>query len=117
MQIIDFSILEQFCELLGENGKNEARELVNLYLQDAPEQIKTMQDSLEANEIEIFKRAAHTFKSSSANVGASGIQTLCQSMENEATTGNLDTLKTPLTEVITQFQQVKDELQKWSDTQ
>ena len=75
-----------------------------------------MQDSLAANEAEIFKRAAHTFKSSSANVGAFGVQALCQTMENEATTDNPDTLKTALAEVITQFQQVKDELQNWADT-
>lgn len=114
MSVIDFSILEQFCELLGEDGKSESCELINLYLTDGLAQIALMEESLKKQDAETFRRAAHTFKSSSANVGAFDLQALCQSMETQAVSGDITPLKDPLTLAIEQFDQVKNELQQWA---
>jgi len=113
MANVDFSILEQFCELMGDDGKSEAADLVTLYLSDAPEQITAMQRSLESNDSETFRRAAHTFKSSSANVGAFDLQALCQYMETKASAGDMSTLSTSLDATIKNFDLVKQALNQW----
>ena len=114
MSAVDFSILEQFCELLGDDGKAEACELINLYLEDAPIHIEVMKKSLITQDTEAFRRAAHTLKSSSANVGGLDLQTLCQTMETAAVNGSIDPLKESLDLAEAQFNQVKAELQQWA---
>ena len=115
MSYVNFSILEQFCELLGEDGKSETKELIDLYLTDAPEQLQIMQESLLSDDAEAFKRAAHSFKSSSANVGAFDLQALCQVMEDQASTGEIASLKKELTAATSQFEKVKAELLAWGN--
>ena len=113
MSKIDFSVLEQFCELLGEDGKKEANELVQLYLTDAPEQIDLMRQGLSSDDNEQLKRAAHTLKSSSANVGAMDLQRVCQTLEDQA--GNIDTtsLSKQVHHIMHQFEAIKTQLQQW----
>ena len=113
MSCVDFSVLEQFCELLGEDGRNETKELIDLYLTDAPEQLQMMQEGLLSDNMETFKRAAHSFKSSSANIGAFDLQALCQVMENQASTGEIASLEKELTTAKSQFEKVKAELSTW----
>ncbi len=114
MAVIDFSVLEQFCELLGEDGKKEAGELVSLYLTDAPVQIGTMEKGLSEQSAETVRNAAHTFKSSCANVGAFELQNICQVMETEAANGDLSNIKNALAQVTEQFNNVKISLEQWA---
>ncbi len=89
MGAVDFSVLEQFKELMGDEGEDEVRDLVNLYLDDAPNQISAMKESLSGSNAEEFCRAAHSFKSSSANIGAFGLQTICSELETMGKAHNL----------------------------
>ncbi|MCL6271481.1 Hpt domain-containing protein [Sansalvadorimonas sp. 2012CJ34-2] len=94
---VDFSILEQFKELMGDEGEDEVKDLVTLYLEDAPNQIRAMKYALSGSNAEDFQRAAHSFKSSSANIGAFGLQTICLELE---TMGKENSLGEPTRELI-----------------
>ncbi len=89
MEPVDFSILNEFKELMGDDGPQEVQELVNLYLEDAPAQLSNMRTSLAAGDLEVLKRAAHSFKSSCGNIGALGLQSLCLELEQKAAAGDV----------------------------
>ncbi|WP_281648441.1 Hpt domain-containing protein [Parendozoicomonas sp. Alg238-R29] len=96
MDPIDFSVLDEFKELMGDEGEEEVKELVTLYLEDGPTQLRLMRESLGNGDIESFRRAAHSFKSSCGNIGALGLQALCLDLEQKAADSGLDEACTPL---------------------
>ena len=90
MESVDFSVLDEFKELMGDEGEEEVRDLVNLYLEDGPVQLGEMKSSLASGDAETFKRAAHSFKSSCGNIGAQQLQTICQELETKTSDGTID---------------------------
>jgi len=65
------------------------KELIDAYLEDSPELISALQESLAAGKGVEFTRAAHTLKSSSASVGAAGLSALAKELELMAKESNL----------------------------
>jgi HPt (histidine-containing phosphotransfer) domain-containing protein len=60
------------------------KELLTLFLQNAPKQIQSMRSALQAADLKQIAREAHALKSSSANVGASMLAALCLQLESAA---------------------------------
>lgn len=78
---IDLSVLLGFEEAQGEGEPDLIIELIDLYLDDCPRQLSVMKDSvLKADEISL-KRAAHTLKGSSANLGVNSVAGFCAEIE------------------------------------
>lgn len=78
---VDLSVLLGFAEAQCEDEPDLIVELIDLYLADFPQQLSAMKDSiLQADEIAL-KRAAHTLKGSSANLGVNGVAMLCEEIE------------------------------------
>jgi HPt (histidine-containing phosphotransfer) domain-containing protein len=50
-------------------------------------------DGLNRGDVKLVERAAHTLKSSSANIGAIGLSALCKEMEERARTQGCDAVK------------------------
>ena len=108
MEPVDFSVLDEFKELMGDEGEEEMKELVGLYLEDGPAQLTLMTDSLADGDVEGFKRAAHSFKSSCGNIGAMGLQALCLDLEQKAIAGELGAACEPiLAQAVSGFEDVK----------
>ncbi|MBE8214826.1 MAG: Hpt domain-containing protein [Endozoicomonadaceae bacterium] len=112
MSIMDFSILEQFCELLGDDDKTEVNDLIQIYLADTPKQLAMMDNSLKIQDLEAFKRAAHSLKSSCANVGAIEFSQWAQSLESMNTIASPE-LQNELNIGQTHFKQTTDKLKQW----
>lgn len=78
---VDLSVLLSFSEAQCEDEPDLIVELIDLYLADFSQQLSVMKDSvLKADEISL-KRAAHTLKGSSANLGVNGAAVLCEKIE------------------------------------
>jgi HPt (histidine-containing phosphotransfer) domain-containing protein len=78
---LDLSVMLGFAEMQSEDEPDLIVELIDLYLADFPQQLSVMKDSVSrADEISL-KRAAHTLKGSSANLGINGIAAICQLIE------------------------------------
>jgi PAS domain S-box-containing protein len=65
-------------------------EVVDAFLADAPALIATLRSSLEEQNAEELRRAAHTLKSNGATLGAGGFAELCRMLEQRAKEGELD---------------------------
>jgi len=78
---IDMSVLTGFEEAQCKGEPDLIVELIDLYLANVPQQLSAMKVSvLKADEISL-KRAAHTLKGSSANLGVKCVATLCEEIE------------------------------------
>jgi HPt (histidine-containing phosphotransfer) domain-containing protein len=65
-------------------------ELVDVYLQDAPEQIQQMRAGLASGDIEGVRRAAHSLKSNSASLGANRLANAARELEMIAKSSTLE---------------------------
>jgi len=68
-------------ELKQATGADFIDELVDTYLDDAPRLMQELKSSLEAQDAETFRRAAHSLKSNSATFGANGLSGMARELE------------------------------------
>ena len=65
-------------------------ELIDTFGEDARELVGTLRRALAETDIDAFRRAAHSLKSTSETVGATGLAALARELESMARTGRLD---------------------------
>ncbi len=70
-----------FQELKDMSGADFIDELVNTFLEDAPNLVDEMRSALKVNDAEAFRRAAHSLKSNSATFGANRLSGLAKELE------------------------------------
>jgi CheY-like chemotaxis protein/HPt (histidine-containing phosphotransfer) domain-containing protein len=76
-------------------------EVVDVFLTDAPGLVAALRSSLEREDTEELRRAAHTLKSNGSTLGAVGFAKLCRTVEQDAKEGRLDGVG-PIVEQIEQ---------------
>jgi len=84
---LDAAALESLRELGGDEFLGE---LIDTFLEEAPELLAAIRRSLEQNDVHELRRAAHTLKSNGATFGAEGFSELCRRLEGQARTGELE---------------------------
>jgi len=77
---VDLAVLTEFEEVRQEGEPDLVVELIDLYLQDAPRQLKTITAALETTDKISLKRAAHTLKGSSASLGIRHVAEICEKL-------------------------------------
>jgi CheY-like chemotaxis protein/HPt (histidine-containing phosphotransfer) domain-containing protein len=110
-------------EILSQNALNGIRSLsegmlekiVDLYLQESPKQLQGLKDAIGAEDAEKVQKVAHSFKSSSANLGAIELSEICKQLEMEARGKSL--LKAPdlLVSIESEYAEVKQALMAETD--
>jgi len=76
-------------EMLKEIMEDEFSLLVNTFLTDALERIEQINTAITDNSAEDIRRAAHSFKGSSANIGAHVLQGICLTLETAGHDGDI----------------------------
>ena len=86
------SVIDQrtFAELKQMSGEDFINELIDAFLDDAPNMITGMRDALLAKDVESFRRNAHSMKSNASTFGAVELSTLARELELMARENNLD---------------------------
>lgn len=82
VDILDQSLLDQIRSLQQEGQPDLLREVAALYLKDSPALLATIKEALVQGDANAIRQAAHTLKSSSANLGATKLAHICQELEN-----------------------------------
>lgn len=83
--LMDFGRLKEFREFDDEE-RTMTREVVGLFLGDAPQRIDDIAAAISTNDALALSRAAHALKGAASNVGAVAIQQVCASLEETART-------------------------------
>jgi PAS domain S-box-containing protein len=84
---VDRSALDRLAESMG--GAFVV-ELIDTFREDARELIATLRRAVPASELDAVRRAAHSLKSTSESLGATGLATLARDLEAAARAGRLD---------------------------
>ncbi len=82
--VLDMRVIEGLRELGGTEDPGLLVEVIGMFLEDAPARLRELQLGFETKDIRLLERAAHSLKSASANVGATGLSDLCKRMEESA---------------------------------
>jgi CheY-like chemotaxis protein/HPt (histidine-containing phosphotransfer) domain-containing protein len=100
---VDLSILNDLKELMEEDFAG----LVDTYLRDAPQYLLKMHDAIKSNDSKTLCAAAHTLKSSSANMGAMQLSALAKSLEMLGREGTVSGSANYFNQAIAEFKKVK----------
>jgi two-component system sensor histidine kinase/response regulator len=90
--VLDLRVLDELRELGGTEDPGLIAELIEIFLTDAPQRLQEISTALSTGDLKIVERAAHTLKSSSANIGATRLSKLCKEMEEVARAQRLDAI-------------------------
>jgi HPt (histidine-containing phosphotransfer) domain-containing protein len=78
---LDMETLNAFEELQSDDGSDLIIELIDLYLQDAPQQIVAIGKASAAAGWAQLRRAAHNLKGSSSTLGVRHVAEICEKLE------------------------------------
>jgi HPt (histidine-containing phosphotransfer) domain-containing protein len=87
MTVIDKATFEELKQISGADFINE---LIDVFLEDAPQMIQNMQSAVAAGDIESFRRNAHSLKSNAYTFGATELGALAKELELMGKQSNLD---------------------------
>lgn len=108
--IIDPTGLQNLLDSIG-GDESFLGELIEAYLEDSPNLLAEMHQALASNDSEIFRRAAHSLKSNSANFGAMSLSKMSGELEELAKSGALDKASVKLAQVERDYWKVKEALE------
>ncbi len=86
---VDRDVLEQLQVSLGAESPAIIAEIIDLFLEDLPLQIAMIEEGVRDGAAVVVQRAAHTVKASAATVGAHGLATQSQALEDLVRRGDL----------------------------
>jgi HPt (histidine-containing phosphotransfer) domain-containing protein len=72
-----------FEDLQATAGADFVRELVDTFLGEAPSMLRDLRAALAANDVQRFRRVAHSLKSNSNTFGALGLGTMARTLEQQ----------------------------------
>ena len=90
--VIDRNALQQISELDPEQDGSLLASIIDTYVENAEVLMLELSEAAEQEDLETAVRAAHSLKSSSANVGARRFSGLCATMEKGGRQGSVDSI-------------------------
>lgn len=87
MSVIDKATFEELKQISGDDFITE---LIDAFLDDAPNMIDQMQAALTAKDVESFRRNAHSLKSNANTFGATQLARLAKELELMSRENNLE---------------------------
>lgn len=97
--------------LLRIGGRGFLREMIDLFLEHAPERIRSARAALEDGDHQTLYRAAHSLKSTAGNLGARGLQRVSERVEARAAERDLEAVPPLLEEMGRRFEEVRERLE------
>jgi histidine phosphotransfer protein HptB len=87
MPVIDKAAFEELKQMSGPDFINE---LIDAFLEDAPNMIQSMQTAVATGDTESFRRNAHSLKSNAYTFGAMELGALARELEGMGKENNLN---------------------------
>jgi signal transduction histidine kinase/CheY-like chemotaxis protein/HPt (histidine-containing phosphotransfer) domain-containing protein len=105
--VLDKAILGELRDLLG----SEVDHIIRVYLEDAPRLVAQLERAAVANDPIALRVAAHSLKSSSANVGAMPLSVAARELEHAARDGTLTQPASAVAKIVGEFSKTRAALQ------
>jgi HPt (histidine-containing phosphotransfer) domain-containing protein len=88
VSVIDRELLANLIDLM-EGDRELVIEVMDLFLEDAPQRIEAIVTAVDDGDPGELMRAAHSLKGSAANLGARGLSGLCANLEHRGRKGSV----------------------------
>jgi CheY-like chemotaxis protein len=108
---IDARALEAIRSLANAHNPDLLEQIVRLYLKSGPQLMAAIREGLDAGDPNKVRVAAHTLKSSSANLGASRLAELCKQLETAARLDAMVSDAPPYPDLQAEYERVCNALQ------
>ena len=103
---LDLDALKELKQVMG----NEFSLLIETFTGDSAVRIETIKQAVASGEPEAIRRAAHSFKGSAGNMGATTLTNLCRSLEEKGCNGEIVGCEQLLDQLVEEYQQVRSVL-------
>lgn len=112
--MLDEGVLEAL-RALAPARSDVAGRVIALYLDSSEKYVTSIENALQHNNLMLIQRAAHTLKSSSRNVGATRLGSLCRDIEMRVREGELESVKLAVTALRGEYLRVRHALEHYRD--
>lgn len=107
---INLQVLEALRELDPDGGMGLAREIMRTFLASAQQRVATVEQAIASGDGEILGQAAHSLKSSTANVGAETLSGLYKQLEKLGRERRIDEARVLIDEVRKEHQRAVSDM-------
>lgn len=107
-EAIDRQALERLDRI---GGREFVLEMIALFLENAPQRLDAARQTLAAGDIQGLYRAAHSLKSTAANLGGRELQAASERVEAMARNGALDAIAPLLEEMERSYDHLRQSLE------
>ncbi|MEW6353403.1 MAG: response regulator [Pseudomonadota bacterium] len=104
---VDYQVLEGLRDLQVEGAPDLVAELIDIYLADTPQLLQILSEALSRLDAQGLRRAAHSLKSVSGNLGAKRLSALSKELEDMGRTGDLQKAEKKLAEIRQEYTAVR----------
>lgn len=108
--VIDPQAIENLRALNPDDNDEFLREIAAIFLEDTPQRIAELDQSLATGDAARFTRAAHSIKGSSANLGAVALRSAAEKLEHQSRAKGLGEVADLITHVKAEFARAQVEL-------
>jgi signal transduction histidine kinase/CheY-like chemotaxis protein/HPt (histidine-containing phosphotransfer) domain-containing protein len=116
MGAVSTKALEAIGALDPEQGKDLATRVIAVYATSSADLVESLREAVSEEDSNKVRTTAHALKSSSGNVGAERLMTMCREIELAARDREIEGMAERLTALQEEHQQVIDELRKWTQS-
>ncbi len=109
--VLDRQILDSLRDMAGPKAAAMLSLIIGNYLEDAPERLQEIREAVAQGDPEGLRQAAHSMRSSSANLGALTLANLLKELENLGRAGTTANAQTLLTQVEKEYEKVVQALE------
>ena len=99
---LDTNAIDAVRQLDPDGSDRLLSRLIALYRDDSSQLLADIDNGLKSNDAEAIARAAHTLKSSSANLGATNVAAIARQIEHAARNGEITDLTSSVTSLKAQ---------------
>lgn len=113
--VIDLQAIEVLRSLNPDDNGEFLKEIVGIFLEDTPQRIAELDQSLAASDLPRFTRAAHSIKGSSANMGAVLLRSAAERLEHHSKANGLTDCEALVNAVKSEFERAAKEIRVIAD--
>jgi HPt (histidine-containing phosphotransfer) domain-containing protein len=106
MEHLDYETLNTLKQVM----EDDFALLIDTFVQDSTDRISSLRELIKGTDGDLIRRAAHSFKGSSSNIGAPTLAALCSALEKKAFENKLDDLAADLDLIEKEFAEVLTQL-------
>jgi CheY-like chemotaxis protein len=109
--VIDLDVIGRISELQVAGQPDIVAELIDIFLRTTPERIEALRTAVKQGNIKECGGAAHTLKSSAANIGALQLSEACREIEKLALSGRCENVAELLKSLEREYHKAKSQLE------